>query len=86
MEYRKAVKAYGEDAARRYILRINTIKQTRNIEELMRLPVLQCHPLKGDRSGQYAVNITGFYRLISSLEGEMLEIARIEEVSKRYGD
>lgn len=52
----------------------------------MKLPVLRCHPLKGNRAGQYAVNITGFYRLIFSLEGEMLEIARIEEVSKHYGD
>ncbi len=85
-EYRRAVKAYGEDTGKRYILRINTIKQARDIEELMKLPVLRCHPLKGNRAGQYAVNITGFYRLIFSLEGEMLEIARIEEVSKHYGD
>ncbi|MBW9267444.1 MAG: type II toxin-antitoxin system RelE/ParE family toxin [Candidatus Thiodiazotropha sp. (ex. Lucinisca nassula)] len=85
-EYRKAVKAFGEDAAKRYILRINTIKQARDIEELMKLPVLRCHPLKGDRVGHYAVKITGFYRLIFSLEGEMLEIVRIEEVSKHYGD
>ena len=85
-EYRKAVKAYGENAATRYISRINTIKQVRDIEELMKLPGLRCHPLKGNRTGRYAVNITGFYRLIFSLEGEMLEIARIEEVSKHYGD
>lgn len=84
--YRNAVKTYGDDAARRYIHRINTIKQARNIEELRKLPVLRCHPLKGDRSGQYVVNITGFYRLIFFLEGEMLEIARIEEVSKHYDD
>jgi proteic killer suppression protein len=85
-QYRRAVKAYGEDTGKRYILGINTIKQARDIEELMKLPVLRCHPLKGSRAGQYAVNITGFYRLIFSLEGEMLEIARIEEVSKHYGD
>ncbi len=85
-EYRKAVKAYGEDVAKRYVLRINTIKQVKDIDELMRLPVLRCHPLKGDRTGQYAVNITGFYRLIFSLEGDALEIAQIEEVSKHYGD
>jgi proteic killer suppression protein len=52
----------------------------------MKLSVLRCHPLKGDQSGQYAVNITGFYRLIFSLEGETLEIARIKEVSKHYDD
>ena len=52
----------------------------------MKLPGLRCHPLKGNRTGQYAVNITGFYRLIFSLKGEMLEIVRIDEVSKHYGD
>ena len=77
---------YGDDTAKRYILRINTIKLAQDVEELMKLPVLRCHPLKGNRAGQYAVNITGFYRLIFSLEGEMLEIVRIEEVSKHYGD
>ncbi len=61
-------------------------RQVRDIEELMKSPVLGCHPLKGNRAGQYAVNITGFYRLILSFEGEMLEIVRIEEVSKHYGD
>ncbi len=85
-DHRKAVRAYGEVVAKRYILRINTIKQARDIEELMKLPVLRCHQLKGNRAEQYAVNITSFYRLIFSLEGEMLEIVRIEEISKHYGN
>ena len=85
-DYRKASKVYGEDAAKRYILRVNTIKQARNIDQLMKLPVLRCHRLKGNRAGQFAVNVTGFHRLIFSLEGETLEIVRIEDVSKHYGD
>ena len=88
-EYRKsdqAIKAYGAAVGRKYIQRINIIKQTRDIEELLRLPGLRCHPLKGDRKGQYAVNLTGFYRLIFTLKGEALEIAHIEEVSKHYDD
>ena len=88
-EYRKsdqAIKSYGTAVARKYILRINTIKQTRNIDELLRLPGLRCHPLKGDRKGQYAVKLTGFYRLIFTLQGDALEIAHIEEVSKHYDD
>lgn len=85
-DYRKGVQAFGEEVAERYVLRINTIKQVTNIEELMLLPVLRCHPLKGSRIGQYAVNLTGFQRLIFTLEGDQLEIVRIEEVSKHYGD
>jgi len=88
-EYREnatAVKSYGIEVARKYIQRIDIIKQVSNIEELIRLPGLGCHPLKGDRHGQYAVKLTGFSRLIFTLKGDALEIAHIEEVSKHYGD
>lgn len=85
-DYREAEKDYGTQVARRYIERVNIIKQARDIEELKRLPGLRCHELKGNRYGQWAVNLTGFHRLIFTLEGNLLEIARIEEVSKHYGD
>ena len=81
-----AVRAYGEQVARKYIQRIGLIKQVRDIGELQKLPGLDCHPLKGDRAGQWAVKLTGFYRLIFTLEGDRLEIALIEEVSKHYDD
>jgi len=88
-EYRRsalAVRAYGVQVARKYIQRINIIKNAQNIDELSLLPGLRCHPLKGVRQGQHAVNLTGFYRLIFTLHGEALEIANIEEVSKHYDD
>jgi proteic killer suppression protein len=81
-----AIKAYGAQVARKYIQRVNIIKHARNIEELTSLPGLRCHPLKGNRYGQFAVNLTGFYRLIFTLHGDELEIAKIEEVSKHYDD
>ena len=86
LEHKKGVKAYGPEVARKYIQRINIIKQVYDIDELMKLPGLECHPLKGNRYGQYAVKLTGFYRLIFTLLGDALEIAHIEEVSKHYGD
>lgn len=85
-EYARAVKSYGPEVARRYILRINIIKQARDIEELMSLPALRCHALRGNYRGQYAIKLMGFYRLIFTLKGNALEIAQIEEVSKHYGD
>jgi len=84
--HQKAERAYGKNVARKFILRVNIIKQARDIEELKRLPCLRCHELKGDSKGQWAVNLTGFYRLVFTLEGDCMEIARIEEVSKHYGD
>ncbi len=81
-----AIRAYGDEVGRTYIARINLMKQASDIEELRELPVLRCHPLKGDRAGQWAVTLTGSSRLIFTLEGERLEIAMIEEVSKHYDD
>ena len=85
-EHARAVKPYGSEVARRYIQRINIIKQARDIEELMSLPALRCHTLRGDYHGEYAIKLTGFYRLIFTLKGNALEIVQIEEVSKHYGD
>jgi len=58
----------------------------KGLDELSRLPGLRCHPLKGNRVGQWALNLTGFYRLIFTLEGNRLHIACIEEVSKHHDD
>lgn len=81
-----AFKAYGVQIGRKYIQRINIIKQAKNIEELKSIRTLRCHPLKGDRKGEWAIKLTGFYRLLFTLLGEKLEIVRIEEVSKHYDD
>ena len=83
---REAERAYGRDVARRYIERINILKQVHDIEELCTMPSLRCHPLKGERQGEWAINLTGFYRLIFTLEGVNLEIVCVEEVSKHYED
>lgn len=82
----EAIRAYGEPVARKYIQRVGIIKSVRDIEELKRMPGLRCHELKGRRKGFWAINLTGFHRLIFTLEGKRLEIAHIEEVSKHYGD
>lgn len=82
----EATKAYGQEAGRRYIGRINIIKQALDINELCDLPGLHCHPLKGDRLGQWSIKIVNRYSLIFTLEGNKLEIVQIKEVSKHYDD
>ena len=85
-EHKLAIREFGAEVGRRYIQRINLIKAARSVDDLPRLPGLRFHALTGDRQGQYAVNLTGFYRLILTLHGSSLDIVRIEEVSKHYGD
>ncbi len=80
----EAQKAYGVEIARKYIQRINLLKAARDIREVIKLPGLRCHQLEGNRKGQWAINLTGFYRLIFTMEDERLNIAQIEEVSKHY--
>lgn len=82
----EATKAYGQEVGRRYIGRINIIKQALDINELCSLPVLHCHSLKEDRLGQWSITLVNFYRLIFTLEGSKLEIVEIKEVSKHYDD
>ena len=84
--HREAEQAYGKVVARKLIQQVNVIKHAKNIEELKQLPGLRCHELKGNRKGQWAVKLTGYFRLIFTLEGERMETIRIEEVSKHYGD
>lgn len=83
---KQAIREYGEAVARRYVQRINIIKHAVDIEELERLPVIDCHLLKGNRKGEWSIKLTGPIRLIFTLEGGRLEIVRIKEVSKHYGD
>jgi len=64
----------------------NILVSAKDIAELIKLSGLRCHQLKGNRVGQWAIKLTGFYRLIFTLESERLEIVCIEEVSKHYGD
>lgn len=85
-EHQTAVRDFGADVARRYIQRVNLIKATRNLDELLSLPGLRGHPLKGDRTGQFSIRLTGFTRLIlTRLEGPSPGVC-IEEVSKHYDD
>jgi toxin HigB-1 len=84
--HRDAEKAYGREVARKYIGRIDIIRETKNLDELQTLPGLRCHALEGNLKGLWAVNLTGFYRLLFRLKGETLNIVCIEKVSKHYED
>ncbi|MDZ7724609.1 MAG: type II toxin-antitoxin system RelE/ParE family toxin [candidate division KSB1 bacterium] len=77
----EAERSYGKDVARKYIQRINIIKQSRDINELALLPGLHCHLLKSDRKSQWAIKLSGFYRLIFTVKGELLNNNRISELA-----
>ena len=86
LNHKEAQKAYGQQVAKKYIMRINMIKTAKCFDELYAISTLKFHPLEGKRKGEYAITLTGFYRLIITNDGEIFDTARIEEVSKHYGD
>lgn len=86
VESRLAERAYGKEVARKYIQRVNIIRACVDFGELMAQRPLACHPLRGDRAGQYAIKLTGFIRLIVTFEAGEIDVVCIEEVSKHYGD
>ncbi len=81
---KSALAAYGEQIGKKYIERINIIKSAKSIDDLKALGTLKCHELKGKRKGSWSIKLTGQMRLIFTLDGEQLDIAKIEEVSKHY--
>ena len=81
-----AVKEFGAEVARRYIERINLIRASRDLDELLALPGLHGHPLKGDRAGRFAIRLTGYIRLIFTEQAGPPPGVCIEEVSKHYED
>ena len=83
---KEAIKAYGLDVAKKYIQRVGILKSAKSFDDLSKIPQLKFHPLTGDRKGEFAISLTGFYRLIITNDGDTFDIAKIEEVSKHYDD
>ncbi len=81
-----AIKTYGIDVAKKYINRVDILKSAKSFDDLYKIPQLKFHPLTGNRTGEFAISLTGFYRLIITNNGEVFDIAKIEEVSKHYDD
>lgn len=81
-----SIKDLGPQLAKRYITRINLIKGVRDLSELTALPGLQCHRLRQNRSGQWAIHLDGDMKLIFTVVKESPGVVEIQEVSEHYGD
>jgi toxin HigB-1 len=60
--------------AKRIQIRLNVLNRAKELRDL-NLPGLDLHPLKGDRKGEYALTVTGNYRLTFRFEnGDVLDL------------
>ena len=65
---------------RKIFLRIQEIQSAEEVEIMLNYKIGRCHKLSGDRNGQYAVDLIHPYRLIFTIQGDVIEIACIEEI------
>ena len=56
-------KAFGT-MAKKVNQRMMELKSSPNLEVMKTIPAANCHALKGDRQGEFAVDISGNFRLI----------------------
>lgn len=75
-----AEKKYGREMAEKIQMRIDQLGATDTIEDLVKYRIGRCHFLKGDRKGQYAMDLIHPYRLIFVKTGEEIQIANVMEI------
>ena len=80
----QATRLFGVPIAQKYIQRLAVIRATEKFQELFGHRALRLHPLKGNRAGQYAMTLTGNYRLI--IERITEDKIRILDVEDYHGD
>ena len=81
----QATRRWGQAAARKYVTRVTQLLSARDWDDIRSLKALRAHPLRGDRKGQWAIDMDKRWRLIvmPSKSGHDVEIV---EVSRHYGD
>ena len=84
MSLSEASRLFGVAMGRKYIQRLAVLRAADNFSQLYGLRALRLHPLKGDRAGQYAITLTGNYRLI--IEKVKEDKVRIMDVEDYHGN
>ncbi len=79
-EFKVANRVYGELMAAKIKQRIREIDSVDTVEELVEYSLGRCHPLKGERRGEYAMDLIHPYRLIFKRIQDTIQIARITSI------
>ena len=72
-----ADREYGSQMSAKIHMRIDEIRAVDTVEEMIQFRIGRCHALKGNRKGQYAVDLEHPYRLDFTKHGNEIEIAHI---------
>ena len=61
------------------IERILAVLDEANTPEQLNIPGMYLHPLKGDRKGEWAMSVSGNWRITFSFEGDDVIIVNLED-------
>lgn len=76
----EARKRYSKEMVDVISLRIDQLRAFDKVETMIRLGIGRCHPLHGNRKGQYAMDLVQPFRLVFSINGNEVEIVLVEEI------
>jgi len=74
-------KAFGT-MAKKVQQRLDEIDAVPSLAALIQIPAANCHPLSGNRSGEWAVNISGNYRLVFTLDHDPIPTLENGEIDR----
>jgi len=75
-----AKKEYGERMAVLIHQRVDEIKAATSVEMLVQFSIGRCHPLQGNRKGEYAMDLLHPYRLIFEQNNQEIQFVRIIKI------
>ena len=81
----EAEKKYGSEMAEKIHQRIDEIDASDTVEEMVQFHIGRCHLLKGNRKGQYAMDLVHPYRLVFEKIGNEI-IIKVPFHLRRYYD
>lgn len=76
-DYRVTIKDYNKEMAVKITQRIDEINSASTVEELVQFKIGRCHPLEGNRNGQYAMDLVHPFRLVFVEEKGHIELIKI---------
>ena len=75
-----ADREYGSQMSAKIHMRIDEIRAVDTVEEMIQFRIGRCHALKGNRKGQYAVDLEHPYRLVFEKHGNEIQVVHIMEI------
>ena len=75
-----AERKYGRKMAEKIQMRPDQIQAADSVEMMIKFQIGRCHPLKGNRKEQYAVDLVHPYRLVFEKKNNEIRIVNVIEI------